>query len=139
VKPPPLLRDRPIAVQILLAVVLPIAFGALCGFELAHSRATFQILMLVAGIGGIGGGFEHPGPRAGAVRGVIGGVLFTTALVLVFDARGLPVLAPLPASLPITAIGYAAGGPLLGALGGWLRARSIARATARREESRPAA
>jgi hypothetical protein len=131
VKLPPLFRDRPVAVQVILAVVLPIAFGALCGFELAQSRPAFQILMLVAGIGGVGGGFEHPGARPGAVRGVVGGVLFTTALVLVFEARGLPGLTPLPAALPITAIGYAAGGPLLGALGGWLRARSIARATAR--------
>ena len=130
-KPPPLLRDRPVAVQILLAVVLPIAAGALCGFELAHSKAAFQILMLVAGIGGVGGGFEHPSARSGALRGLVGGVLFTTALVLVFEMRGLPALTPLPAALPITAIGYAAGGPLLGALGGWLRARSIARATAR--------
>jgi hypothetical protein len=130
VKPPPLLRDRPVAVQVILAVVLPIAFGALCGFELAHSRAAFQILMLVAGVGGIGAGFEHPGARPGAVRGIIGGVLFTTALVLVFESRGLPALTPLPAALPITAIGYAAGGPLLGALGGWFCARSIARAAA---------
>ena len=130
-KLPPLFRDRPVAVQVILAVVLPIAFGALCGFELAQSRPAFQILMLVAGIGGVGAGFEHPGARPGAVRGVVGGVLFTAALVLVFELRGLPALTPLPASLPATAIGYAAGGPLLGALGGWLRALSIARATAR--------
>ena len=130
-KLPPLFRDRPVAIQAILAVVLPIAFGALCGFELAQSKAAFPILMLVAGIGGIGAGFEHPGAGPGALRGVVGGALFTTALVLVFEARGLPALTPLPAGLPITAIGYAAGGPLLGALGGWLRGRSIARATAR--------
>jgi len=126
--PPPLFRDRPVAVQVILAIVLPIAFGALCGFELGSSKPAFQILMLVAGLGGVGAGFEHPGARPGAVRGVVGGVLFTAALVLMFEVRSLPALTPLPAALPVTAVGYAAGGPLLGALGGWLRARSIARA-----------
>ncbi len=86
--------------------------------------------MLVAGIGGVGAGFEHPGARPGGMRGLVGGVLFTAALVATFEARGLPALAPLPAALPITAIGYAAGGLPLGALGGWLRGRSIARAAA---------
>jgi hypothetical protein len=128
--PPPLFRDRPVAVQVILAIVLPIAFGALCGFELGHSRPAFQILMLVAGIGGVSAGFEHPSARPGLVRGLVGGVLFTAALVATFEARGLPALMPLPAALPITAIGYAAGGLPLGALGGWLRGRSIARATA---------
>jgi hypothetical protein len=128
--PPPLFRDRPVAVQIILAVVLPIAFGALCGYELGRSQTLFQILMLVAGIGGVAAGFEHPGPRQGVVRGLVGGVLFIGALVATFEARGLPALAPMPIPLPITAIIYAAMGMPLGAIGGWLRARSIARATA---------
>jgi hypothetical protein len=126
------LRDRPLAVQVVLAIALPISFGALCGFELGQSKAAFQILMLVAGIGGVVAGFEHPGARQGLVRGIVGGVLFAASLVAMFEARGLPALAPLPAALPIMAIGYAAGGLPLGALGGWLRARSIARAAPRR-------
>jgi hypothetical protein len=125
-----LLHDRPVAVQIFFAVVLPIAFGALCGYELGRSEAVFQILMLLAGIGGVAAGFEHPGPRQGIVRGLAGGVLFIGALVATFEIRGLPALAQMPVPLPITAIIYAAMGMPLGALGGWLRARSIARATA---------
>jgi hypothetical protein len=128
--PPPLFRDRPVAVQIFFAVVAPIAFGALCGHELGRSQAVFQILMLLAGIGGVAAGFEHPGPRPGIVRGLTGGVLFASALVAMFEIRGLPALAPMPIALPITAIIYAAMGMPLGALGGWLRARSIARAAA---------
>src|SRR5262245_5947639 len=58
--PPPLFRDRPVAVQIFFAVVAPIAFGALCGYELGRSQTVFQVLMLLAGIGGIAAGFEHP-------------------------------------------------------------------------------
>ena len=128
--PPPLFRDRPVAVQIILAVVLPIAFGALCGFELGRSQAVFQILMLVAGVGGVAAGFEHPGPRPGVVRGLVGGALFIGALVATFELRGLPALAPMPIPLPITAIIYAGMGMPLGALGGWLRGRSLARAAA---------
>ena len=116
--------------QVILAVVLPIAFGALCGFELGQSKAAFQILMLVAGLGGVGAGFEHAGPRGGVLRGLAGGVLFTSALMILFEARGLPALTPLPAALSVMAIVYAVMGMPLGAFGGWLRARSIARATA---------
>jgi hypothetical protein len=125
--PPPLLAERPRPVQIFLVGVLPIAFGALCGYELGASATWFQILMLLAGLGGIGGGFEHASPRSGFLRGLVGGVLFIGSLVVVFKARGAPALAPLPAGLAITAIVYAAGGMPLGALGGWLRRRSLAR------------
>ncbi len=125
--PPPLLRQRSRAVQIVLVVVLPIAFGALCGFELGTSALWFQILMLLAGLGGIGGGFEHAGAREGVLRGLAGGVVFISSLVVTFEARGVAAVAPLPGSLAITAIGYAVMGMPLGALGGWLRGRWIAR------------
>jgi hypothetical protein len=122
-----LLRERSLAVQAILVVVLPIAFGALCGFALGAWKVGFQILMLVAGIGGVAGGFEHAGPRQGLLRGLVGGVLFIGSLVILFEARGVPALSPLPAPLPITAVGYAVMGMPLGALGGWLRRRSLAR------------
>ena len=125
--PPPLWRQQPRAVQIILVVVLPIAFGALCGFELGASKLWFQILMLLAGLGGIGGGFEHASAREGLVRGLAGGVVFIGALVVTFEARGVPAVAPLPGSLAITAVAYAIMGMPLGALGGWLRGRWIAR------------
>jgi hypothetical protein len=125
--PPPLLAERPRPVQIVLVVVLPIAFGALCGYILGASAAWFQVLMLIAGIGGIGGGYEHAGPRAGFLRGLVGGLLFIGALVAIFELRGAPALAPMPAGLAVTAIVYAASGMPLGALGGWLRRRSMAR------------
>jgi hypothetical protein len=113
--------------QVFLVVVLPITFGALCGYVLGASKPWFNILMIVAGLGGIGGGFEHAGARPGLVRGIAGGVLFAGALLVAFEVRGVPALTPLPASLPIMAIGYAVMGTPLGALGGWLRGRSIAR------------
>jgi hypothetical protein len=122
-----LLGQRPLAVQVILVVVLPVAFGALCGTVLGASQLWFNVLMLVAGLGGIGGGFEHAGARAGLLRGIVAGALFAGALLVTFEARGVPALTPLPASMPIMAVGYAVMGMPFGALGGWLRGRSEGR------------
>jgi hypothetical protein len=114
-------------VQLVIAVVIPVAYGALCGAMLGMSAPVFNLLMLVAGIGGVLGGFEHPTPREGLVRGLVGGTLFAGALLAMFEARGAAALTPLPASPPVMAVIYAVSGPPLGALGGWLRGRSEAR------------
>ena len=129
VKLPPLLRDRPRAAQVVLAVVAPVVFGAVCGYVLGSSEGGFNLLMLLAGVGGIGAGFEHLGPREGAIRGIVGGVLFTAALVVCFGVRGVPAVVPLPAPLAAMAVIYAVMGVPLGALGGRLRARSETRRT----------
>ena len=94
--PPPLFRQRPFVVQIIGALVLPVAFGALCGFVLGASQLGFNLLTLLAGIGGILNGFEHAGAREGVLRGLVGGVLFAGALLVIFAARGVPALTPLP-------------------------------------------
>jgi ABC-type uncharacterized transport system permease subunit len=122
--PPPLLGQRPLAAQVFLLVVLPVVFGAVCGAVLGASKLWFNVLMLVAGIGGIGGGFEHTSARSGLFRGILAGALFAGALLVTFEVRGVPALTPLPAALPIMAVVYAVMGMPFGALGGWLRARS---------------
>jgi hypothetical protein len=124
VKPPPLFRERPRAVQVVLGLVAPIASGALCGYLLGTSQPWFNILMLLAGVGGVGAGFEHPGPREGALRGIVGGVLFAAALLVCFSLRALPARVPLPLPLPGMVVVYAVMGAPLGALGGRLRRRA---------------
>jgi hypothetical protein len=124
VKLPPLFRDRPRAVQVILGLIAPVAFGALCGSLLGSSEPWFNAMMLLAGLGGIGAGFEHLGAREGALRGIIGGVLFTAALVACFTVRALPARVPLPLPLPGMAVLYAGMGAPLGALGGRLRRRA---------------
>jgi hypothetical protein len=124
VKLPPLFRDRPRAVQVILGLIAPVAFGALCGSLLGSSEPWFNAMMLLAGLGGIGAGFEHLGAREGALRGIVGGVLFTTALVACFTVRALPARVPLPLPLPGMAVLYAGMGAPLGALGGRLRRRA---------------
>lgn len=121
---PPLFHQRPRAVQLILAVVLPIAFGSACGFILGTSQPWFGVLMLIAGLGGVGAGFEHGRARDGALRGLVGGTLFAGALLASFEARGAPALTPLPATMPLMAVIYAVSGVPLGMLGSWLRGRS---------------
>lgn len=123
-KPPPLFRERPRAARIALGLVAPVAFGALCGYLLGASQPWFNILMLLAGLGGVGAGFEHLGPREGALRGIVGGVLFAAALLVCFRVRALPARVPLPLPLPGMVVVYAVMGAPLGALGGRLRQRS---------------
>jgi hypothetical protein len=94
---------------------------------LGVSGVVFQILMIVSAPGGVGGGYEHPDWRGGALRGISGGVLFSLGLTLTFMARGVPAVAALPAPLGTMAIFYAVMGTPLGALGGWLRGCKIAR------------
>lgn len=107
--------------------MLPVAFGALCGAMLGTSKLWFNLLMLVATLGGIGGGFEHASARSGLRRGLASGVLFAGSLLVTFETRGVPALTPLPAALPVVAVVYAVMGMPLGALGGWLRGRSDGR------------
>jgi len=114
-------------VQLVLAVVLPLGFGAACGYALGISSWAFNALMLVGTVGGVGAGFEHVGARGGFLRGLVGGVCFGAALFLTFAIRSLPSLVPLPAPVPIMAAVYAILGAPFGALGGWLRGRRAAR------------
>jgi hypothetical protein len=122
--PPPLLRQRSVVVQIIGVLAIPVAYGAVCGAVLGASALWFNVLMLVATIGGVLGGFEHLGPRAGFLRGLLGGALFAGALLATFESRSLPARAPLPVTVPVMAVIYAVVGMPLGALGGWLRGRS---------------
>ena len=114
-------------VQLVGAIVLPVVFGGICGAVLGASPLGFNLLMLAAGIGGVLGGFEHATAREGLLRGLVGGALFAGSLLLIFEARGVPALIPLPAPVPVMAVIYAVSGVPLGALGGWLRGRSEAR------------
>jgi hypothetical protein len=107
-----------------LAVVLPILFGVLCGWLLGASGLWFHIIVTAGGLGGVNAGFEHDGWRAGVARGAIGGPLFALALVATHELRDVPAAAHLPVALPFMTIFYASMSMPLGALGGWLRHRS---------------
>lgn len=129
--PPPLLRERPTPLQVFSAIVLPIVFGAVCGWLLGESELAYQVVVALGVLGGISAGFEHAGAREGLARGVTGGVLFALAIVMVHEARGVEAAAHLPAKLGVMALIYAVLGALFGAVGGRLRERYDAKRGAR--------
>ena len=121
--PPPLLRERRLAVQVVLAGVLPILFGVLCGVLLGTSGLWFDAVTTAGAFGGVNAGYEHDDWRGGFWRGITGGALFAISLVVTHEARGAQQRAHLPASLPLMAVFYAVMGIPFGLLGAWLRGR----------------
>jgi hypothetical protein len=120
---PTLLRDRTREAQIVLARVVPFAFGALVGIALGISAGLYWGLLALAAVGGVLAGLEHEDARGGARRGVIGGALFAAGLLIAHALSGADAKVSLgsfpPLLIPIDAV----IGMGLGAFGGWLRSR----------------
>ncbi len=113
-----LFRDRPRPVQIVLGGVVPALAGALAGVMVGASAAGYWIVSIVAGVGGFLAGFEHRDGWGGADRGMVGGAIFGTSLVLVHWAIGNDEKVSLGNSRVVFVIVIAIIGILLGALGG---------------------
>lgn len=124
---PALLRDRSRPVQIVLAVILPFAFGVLVGVILGISAGAYWALLALATAGGVLIGFEHQDWRGGARRGILGGALFASGLLLAHAIAGSEAKVSLGSFTPLLIVIDAIVGMLLGALGGhFLRARGLA-------------
>jgi hypothetical protein len=125
---PPLLADRPPAHRAPLIIVPALLLGFLAGAMLGVSAAAWAIVNVVATLGGIAAGFEHDGAASGARRGALGGLVFGLGVVLadalLVDHREAKLADPAILQPLVTTV----AGALLGALGGRLRARVIARA-----------
>jgi hypothetical protein len=120
---PPLLVERPPALQFVLVVLVPTIFGIVTGLVLGISEAGYLILSLLGIGGGYFAGLEHNGAAEGALRGLAGGLLFGTFILVGKEVSGAEPKAHLPDPelllVPIiTVIGIG-----LGALGGNRRAR----------------
>jgi hypothetical protein len=123
----PLFRDRPLAVQIVTGLVVPAVFGAITGVVLGVSAAGYWVLQLVAAVGGVLGGFEHRDGWEGADRGLVGGAVFGTAILVAHAIAGTDAHVTLPKFAPILAVFTAIIGMFLGALGGRLRRAALER------------
>jgi hypothetical protein len=114
-----------VPVQLLLAVVLPAAFGVLCGWLLGVNKTAYLVLSILAILGGYAAGTEHKGAGEGALRGVLGGALFGGFILLTNSALDKTPKAKLPHPhiwlLAITVV----AGVILGALGGRTRANYV--------------
>ena len=108
----------------LLAGLVPVAFGALCGWLLGVNKTAYLVLSLLAIAGGYIAGQEHDGAGEGAIRGLIGGLLFGGSILLVHEATGKSAKADIPdPKILLVAITVVAG-VILGALGGRKRANT---------------
>jgi hypothetical protein len=114
-----------VPVQLLIAVVLPAAFGVLCGWLLGVNKTWYLVLSILALLGGYAAGTEHEGAGQGALRGLLGGSLFGGAILLTNQALDKTPKADLPHP-HIWLLAITAGiGVILGALGGRSRANYV--------------
>lgn len=120
----PLLLDRPFPVQLVLALVLPVAFGVLTGWALGENETAYLVLSLLGILGGIGAGYDHLGADQGFVRGILGGALFGLSILAAHSLFDEVATAKLPDPQFILVIITTILGGLFGAIGGALRARS---------------
>ena len=101
----------------------PALFGAICGVLLGASKSAYLIASILAIGGGFFAGFEHSGARGGALRGLCGGTLFGTFILLAHEAIGNDAKADLPHPGILLIVVTAVLGTILGSLGGMYRGR----------------
>lgn len=115
---PPLFRDRPRPIQIVLGGIVPFVFGAVVGVVLGISAGAYWGLSALAGLGAIAAGFEHQDGWGGADRGLIGGALFGAGILIAHAIAGTHAKVSLGSFPPLLIVIDAIAGMLLGALGG---------------------
>jgi hypothetical protein len=98
--------------------VVPIVFGAICGWLLGVNEVAYLVLSLLAIAGGYVAGQEHEGAGQGAIRGVAGGALFGASILLVHGATGEEAKAELPEPEILLVAITTVAGLILGAVGG---------------------
>ncbi len=121
---PPLLLSRSPTLQLVVAVLGPALLGLLAGYLLTLDATAYVVVSVLAGVGGLAAGFEHPRAGEGAARGLGGGAVFGTTLLLAAALAGEPATVTLPDPPGVLVLFTVAAGVLLGAAGGALRART---------------
>jgi len=135
VEAPPHLLEREPGAQIAIAVGGAAIFGAIGGVLLGVNETAYVIFSLVAILGGIASGYEHPSADEGSVRGFCAGMVFASMILAVSAVSGMEPKAHLPEPpamlVPVIAILSA----VFGAIGGWLRSRHDRRERATTREA----
>jgi hypothetical protein len=123
----PLFRERPRSAQVVLGLVVPTALGALAGVFLGISATVYWAIGLIAFVGGILAGFEHADGWDGADRGLVGGTLYGTGLLLAHAIAGTDAKVSLPGFAPVLVLVTAIIGTVLGTIGGRIRGAAMQR------------
>jgi hypothetical protein len=69
-------------------LLLPSVFGLLCGLALGASGALYLIGVILALLGGIGGGAQYARRGDALLRGLVAGTLFGVFILLGFELGG---------------------------------------------------
>jgi hypothetical protein len=112
---------------VILGLVVPTLVGAAAGILLGVSAAAYWAIGLAALIGGVLAGFEHADGWDGADRGLVGGALYGTGLLIAHAIAGTDATVSLPGFAPILIVFTAIIGMLAGALGGKIRGTAMQR------------
>jgi hypothetical protein len=103
--------------------IVPAIYGAITGYFLGVSEATYLVLSVIGVVGGVGAGLDHLGAKAGARRGLVAGLIFGAAILIAHELHGAEAKAELPDPPILLMVVTTALGALFGALGGRLRER----------------
>ncbi len=115
---PMLLHDRPRNAQIVLVGVVPAAAGAVAGVLIGVSSGAYWAYGALAAIGAVIAGFEHEDGWSAADRGLLAGLIYGIALLVMHAIIGTHPKASLGSFPPLLAVVTAIAGMLLSALGG---------------------
>jgi hypothetical protein len=115
---PMLFRNRPRLAQIMLGGVVPAVAGTVAGVVVGVSSGAYWAYAALAAIGAILAGFEHQDHWGGAGRGLVAGLIYGIALLVVHGILGTHAKVSLGSVPPLLAVVTASAGMLLSALGG---------------------
>jgi hypothetical protein len=121
---PPLLLERPFGLQVVFAIVVPALIGLVTGFALSWNEIAYLVLAVPIGLlGGFLAGIEHRGGEDGVARGICGGLLFGSFILIGLEIANTEPKAnigdPQAGLVFVTTI----FGALMGGLGGRFRVR----------------
>lgn len=114
---PTLLHDRPENTQLVLAVIVPLLFGAVVGVVLGTSASLYWILLAVAALAALLSGLEHDAIKEAAGRGAVAGAMFGLGILAAHQLAGTDAEVSLGSFPPLLIVIDAIAGALLAALG----------------------
>lgn len=122
---PPPFEQRPVSLQVVGGVLVPVVFGLIAGLAMGWNEVAYWVLVgPLAVLGGFLGGTEHRGLDEGLVRGAIGGLIFGSFILLGHEIANNEPKVHLPDPQSGLVFATTLIGAILGAAGGAYAARA---------------